>query len=58
MTETTTELPVEVSITETIRFNALKHGVLSYHTVLPWEVVNESPRSRASACRRDRSRSI
>ena len=34
MTET---LPAETRGTEVTRFNALKHGVLSRHTVLPWE---------------------
>src|SRR6266545_6033984 len=27
--------------TEITRFNALKHGILSRYTVLPWEEVNE-----------------
>ena len=25
---------------EVARFNALRHGVLSRHTVLPWEVIS------------------
>jgi hypothetical protein len=34
-------LPVESGGTDTTRFNALRHGVLSRHTVLPWEDTNE-----------------
>src|SRR3954453_13992810 len=37
MTETTTALPAEAAGTEITRFNALRHGVLSRYTVLPWE---------------------
>jgi hypothetical protein len=37
MTETETCLPAETGGTETTRFNALRHGVLSRYTVLPWE---------------------
>src|SRR3954447_22874065 len=37
MTETTTALPVETGGTKITRFNALRHGVLSRYTVLPWE---------------------
>src|SRR3954452_17002152 len=36
MTETTTALPAETGGTEITRFNALRHGVLSRYTVLPW----------------------
>ena len=39
MTETT--LPAEIGGTETTRFNALRHGILSRYTVLPWEDANE-----------------
>ena len=33
--------PLETSGTELTRFNALRHGVLSRYTVLPWEDPNE-----------------
>src|SRR4030095_8876633 len=41
MTGTTKTLPSEASSTELTRFNALRHGVLSRHTVLPWEDADE-----------------
>ena len=41
MTETTTALPVETGGTEITRFNALRHGILSRYTVLPWEDPDE-----------------
>jgi hypothetical protein len=41
MTETTPDLLVESSGTEITRFNALRHGVLSRYTVLPWENADE-----------------
>jgi hypothetical protein len=41
MTGTTRTLPSETSGTELTRFNALRHGVLSRYTVLPWEDANE-----------------
>jgi hypothetical protein len=37
MTDTSPTLPAETGGTEITRFNALKHGVLSRYTVLPWE---------------------
>ncbi|MBM3586683.1 MAG: hypothetical protein FJX33_02485 [Alphaproteobacteria bacterium] len=37
MTETKPDLPAETGGTEITRFNALRHGVLSRYTVLPWE---------------------
>jgi hypothetical protein len=37
MTDTKSTLPTETDGTEITRFNALKHGVLSRYTVLPWE---------------------
>jgi hypothetical protein len=37
MTQTEATLSVETVGTEVTRFNALKHGVLSLYTVLPWE---------------------
>ena len=37
MTEKVRSLPVETGGTEITRFNALKHGMLSRYTVLPWE---------------------
>ena len=41
MTEETHALRAEVSSTELTRFNALRHGVLSRFTVLPWEDAEE-----------------
>src|SRR5215471_2925703 len=41
MTQTTQEQPAESSRTEITRFNALRHGVLSRYTVLPWENADE-----------------
>ena len=40
-TETDPTLLAEADATEITRFNALKHGVLSRYTVLPWEDANE-----------------
>ena len=37
MTEFEPTLPAEVRGTEVTRFNALRHGVLSRYTVLPWD---------------------
>ena len=39
MTKTT--LPAEIGGTEITRFNALRHGILSRYTVLPWEDADE-----------------
>jgi hypothetical protein len=41
MTKTTQSLPAETGSTEITRFNALRHGVLSRYTVLPWESADE-----------------
>ena len=41
MTRTTQTLPAETGGTEITRFNALRHGVLSRYTVLPWENADE-----------------
>ena len=41
MTETIPDLPAENGGTEITRFNALRHGVLSRYTVLPWEDATE-----------------
>src|SRR6267142_1097517 len=41
MTEKIRALPNETSGTEITRFNALRHGVLSRYTVLPWEDADE-----------------
>ena len=41
MTESDTALSAETTGTEITRFNALRHGVLSRYTVLPWESVDE-----------------
>ena len=41
MTKTASTLPVEVGSFDITRFNALRHGVLSRYTVLPWEDVGE-----------------
>ena len=62
MTETKSTLPAENSGTEITRFNALRHGVLSRYTVLPWEDAAEyaawSPRLSPSTRRTGRPRSI
>ena len=41
MTEIKPNLPAETCGTDVTRFNALKHGILSRYTVLPWEDANE-----------------
>ena len=41
MTKTTQTLPAEIGGTDITRFNALRHGVLSRYTVLPWESTDE-----------------
>jgi hypothetical protein len=41
MSETKSTLPAEAGGTDSTRFNALRHGVLSRYTVLPWEDVDE-----------------
>src|SRR6476469_10413066 len=41
MTSTAEALPVETGGTDITRFNALRHGVLSRYTVLPWESTDE-----------------
>jgi hypothetical protein len=41
MSKTKPALPAETGGTSFTRFNALRHGVLSYYTVLPWENSNE-----------------
>ena len=41
MTETKPTLPADTGGTEITRFNALRHGVLSRYTVLPWEDADE-----------------
>jgi hypothetical protein len=38
---TTTQMTAETSGTDITRFNALRHGVLSRYTVLPWEDADE-----------------
>src|SRR6516164_3132005 len=38
---TTTQMTAETDGTKITRFNALKHGVLSRYTVLPWEDADE-----------------
>jgi hypothetical protein len=41
MTETIPDLPAKTGGTDITRFNALRHGVLSRYTVLPWENADE-----------------
>jgi hypothetical protein len=41
MTETTSTPPTDAHSYEVTRFNALRHGVLSRYTVLPWEDEDE-----------------
>ncbi len=53
MTKTIATLSAESGGTEITRFNALKHGILSRYTVLPWEDAGElrrmsTTRKRAS----------
>jgi hypothetical protein len=38
---TTTQMPAETSATDITRFNALRQGLLSRYTVLPWEDADE-----------------
>src|SRR5271155_5264572 len=41
MNEINSNLPAKIGGTEITRFNALRHGVLSRYTVLPWEDAGE-----------------
>ena len=41
MTDTKPTLPMETGHADITRFNALRHGVLSRYTVLPWEDATE-----------------
>ncbi len=41
MTDTKATLPAETGHADITRFNALRHGVLSRYTVLPWEDATE-----------------
>jgi hypothetical protein len=41
MTRATQTLPADTTNTDITRFNALRHGVLSRYTVLPWESADE-----------------
>jgi hypothetical protein len=41
MSETDATLPAQAESTEITPFNALKHGILSRYTVLPWEDASE-----------------
>ncbi len=41
MSENKPAVPAETGGTEITRFNALRHGVLSRYTVLPWEDADE-----------------
>src|SRR5215217_3772913 len=41
MTKRVEILPASSTATEVTRFNALKHGILSRYTVLPWEDAEE-----------------
>lgn len=41
MTQANSSPPAEAAGTEITRFNALKHGILSRYTVLPWEDADE-----------------
>ena len=62
MTETKLDLRARTGGTEITRFNALRHGVLSHYTVLPWENPEDiTPSSRRwwpSMGHRGRPRSI
>tara|TARA_R110000868_G_scaffold43803_8_gene147000 strand:- start:18482 stop:19291 length:810 start_codon:yes stop_codon:yes gene_type:complete len=48
MIETNPILPAEAGGTEITRFNALRHGILSRYTVLPWEDADEYQRLLAA----------
>jgi len=53
MTDTKPELPLALVPTDITRFNALRHGVLSRYTVLPWECATvrlHIEASRRGAC--------
>jgi hypothetical protein len=41
MSESKPSMSTETDGTEVTRFNALRHGVLSRYTVLPWEDADE-----------------
>ncbi len=41
MTDTKMTLPTVTGHADITRFNALRHGVLSRYTVLPWEDADE-----------------
>ena len=41
MTKTTQTMPAETGGTDITRFNALRHGLLSRYTILPWESADE-----------------
>src|SRR6267154_4918483 len=41
MNETKSALPAKIGGTDITRYNALRHGVLSRYTVLPWESTDE-----------------
>jgi len=41
MVEISPVRPVQADCTEFTRFNALRHGILSRYTVLPWEDADE-----------------
>ena len=54
MNEAKSTLPAKIGGTEITRFNALRHGVLSRYTVLPWEDAAEYQRPGRVARRRAR----
>jgi hypothetical protein len=62
MNEIKSTLPAKIGGTEVTRFNAVRHGVLSRYTVLPWEDAAEYDdllrRSSVSTPRMDPPRSI
>jgi hypothetical protein len=62
MSEIAFNLPTETGSTEMTRFNALRHGVLSRYTVLPWRMQRSTalfpPHWRPSTLHKVRPRSI
>ena len=51
MNETVSRLPAQIGGAEIARFNALRHGVLSRYTVLPWEDAAENIRDLGRVAR-------
>jgi hypothetical protein len=50
MSETKPSTSTETAGTEVTRFNALRHGVLSRYTVLPWEDATGGTKRGRAGC--------